>query len=328
VTTRVVVAGVDGGASSTTCVLLDATGRILGVGRGGPVDHLYRASGQAQTRRALREAFSSARGAAPRDGVPIRAVVAGLTGLEPDSQESRTAVRIIREITRAPRVHATWDAAIAFAGASAGRAGVAVIAGTGSVAYGRNAKGRIARAGGYGYLIDDAGGGMSLGRAALRAVLASADGRGPATALRPLVAARLGGWVQIRRRVYGEGGGRALLASLVPLVEKAALRGDAVAQNILQEAGHELAELVGAVASRLKMLDEAFSVFPVGGVFEMGRLVLDPLRRSLRRRAPRCLIRPPAFPPEVGAALMALEAVGVAPTPDMLQRLARSARRL
>jgi hypothetical protein len=60
----------------------------------------------------------------------------------------------------------------------------------------------------------------------------------------------------------------------------------------------------------------------------MGRLVLDPLRRSLRRRAPRCLIRPPAFPPEVGAALMALEAVGVAPTPDMLQRLARSARRL
>jgi len=328
VTTGVVVAGVDGGATSTTCVLLDATGHILGVGRGGPVDHLYRASGHAQTRRALREAFSSARGGASGHGVAIRAVVAGLTGLEPDSRESGTAVRIIREITRAPLVLATWDAAIAFAGASAGRAGVAVIAGTGSVAYGRNAKGQAARAGGYGYLIDDAGGGFSLGRAALRAVLASADGRGPATALRPLVAARLGGWPQIRRRVYGEGGGRALLASLVPLVERAALRGDDVARNILREAGHELGELVVAVASRLEMLHEAFSVFPVGGVFETGRLLLDPLRRSLWRRAPRCMIRPPAFPPEVGAALMALEAAGVALTPGMLQRLARSARRL
>ena len=327
-TTGVVVAGVDGGASSTTCVLLDATGRILGVGHGGPVDHLYRASGRAQTRRALREAFSSARGSASRHGDAIRAVVAGLTGLEPDSRESGTAVRIVREITRAPLVHATWDAAIAFAGASAGRAGVAVIAGTGSVAYGRNVKGRAARAGGYGYLIDDAGGGMSLGRAALRATLASADGRGLATALRPLVTARLGGWAQIRQRVYGEGGGRALLASLVPLIGRAALRGDDVARNILQEAAHELGELVVAVATRLQMLDEAFSVFPIGGVFEMGRLVLDPLRKSLRRCAPRCVIRPPAFPPEVGAALMALEAVGVALTPGMLQRLARSARRL
>ncbi len=138
----------------------------------------------------------------------------------------------------------------------------------------------------------------------------------------------MGGWPQIRRRVYGEGGGRALLASLVPLVEKAALRGDRVARTILQEAGHELGDLVLAVASRLKMLDEAFSVFPVGGVFEMGRLVLNPLRKSIRRRASRCVIRPPAFPPEVGAALMALEAVGVVPTPGMLQRLVRSARNL
>lgn len=327
-TTDPVVAGVDGGASSTTCVLLDATGRIRGVGRGGPVEHLYRASGRAQTRRAVREAFSSARRSASARGVTIRAAVAGLTGLEPDSRESGTAVRILREVTRAPLVRATWDVEIAFAGASGSGTGVAVIAGTGSVAYGRNAAGRTARAGGYGYLIDDAGGGMSLGRAALRAALANTDGRGPQTALRPLVAARLGGWPQIRRRVYGEGGGRAMLASLVPLVERAALRGDRMARDILQEAGDELAALVVAVASHLQILDEAFSVFPVGGVFEMGRLVLDPFRKSLRRRAPRCVIRPPAFPPEIGAALMALQAIGVAPTPAMLQRLARTARRL
>jgi len=323
----VVVAGIDGGASSTTCVLLDGTGRILGIGRGGPVDHLYRASGRVQTRRALHEAFASARAGTPRRG-PVRAVVAGLTGLEPDSRASGTAVRIVRAVTRARVVRATWDAVIAFAGASAGRPGVLVIAGTGSVAYGRNAAGRATRAGGFGYLIDDAGGGVSIGRAALRAALRSAEGRAPATALLPLVTARLGAWPQIRRRVYGEGGGRALLASLAPLVEHAARRGDRVARGILREAGCELGDLVVAVATRLKMLDQAFPVFPVGGIFEMGRLVLDPLRKTLRARAPLAVIRPPQFPPEIGAALMALEAAGVAPTPEVLRRLARSARRL
>lgn len=326
-TNAVVVAGVDGGASSTTCVLIDSTGRLLGAGRGAPVDHLYRPSGRVQTRRALREAFSAARSAAGQP-VPVRAAVVGLTGLEPDSPESRTAVRLIREVVHAPIVLATWDAVVAFAGASAGNPGVLLIAGTGSVAYGRNAHGRAIRIGGYGYLIDDEGGGVSIGQAALRAVLRAAEGRAPATALLPMVTARLGGWPQIRRRVYGEGGGRALLASLAPLVSKAARRGDRVARGILGDAGRALGQMVVTAATRLGMLREPFSVFPVGGVFEMGRLVLDPLRLILRRHAPRCVIRRPRFPPEVGAALMALEAADVTLTPEVLRRLARSVRRL
>lgn len=324
--TDVVVAGVDGGASSTACVLIDSTGRILGVGHGGPVDHLYRASGRVQTRRALREAFASAR-AATRRRVEIRAVVAGLTGLEPDSRASGTAIRIVREAARARIVRATWDAEIAFAGASAGRPGILVIAGTGSVAFGRNAQGRTVRAGGFGYLIDDAGGGVSIGQAALRAALRSGEGRVPPTALLSSVTARLGPWRRIRARVYGEGGGRALLASLVPLVSRAARRGDRVARSILRDAGGELGALVIAVASRLKMLNDTFPVFPVGGVFEIGRLVLDPMREAIRKRAPRAVIRPPAFPPEIGAALMALEAAGIVPDAKVLRRLAASARR-
>ncbi len=297
----------------------------MGAGHGGPVDHLYRASGRAQTRRALRDAFASAR-AASRRRVEIRAVVAGLTGLEPDSRASGTAIRIVREAAHARVVRATWDAEIAFAGASAGRPGVLVIAGTGSVAFGRNARGRTVRAGGFGYLIDDAGGGVSIGQAAVRAALRSAEGRVRPTMLLPLVTARLGPWRRIRARVYGEGGGRALLASLVPLVSRAARRGDRVARGILHDAGSELGALVVAVASRLGMLDEPFPVFPVGGVFEIGRPVFDPMRQAIRARAPHAVIRPPAFPPEIGAALMALEAAGVALTPEVLQRLARSAR--
>jgi len=74
-----------------------------------------------------------------------------------------------------------------------------VIAGTGSVALGRNAAGQTARAGGYGYLIDDAGGGVSIGRAALRAALRSGEGWGPKTVLADVFRAQLGGWPEIRR---------------------------------------------------------------------------------------------------------------------------------
>jgi N-acetylglucosamine kinase-like BadF-type ATPase len=234
---------------------------------------------------------------------------------------------MLREITRAPIVQATWDAVIALAGASAGEPGVLVIAGTGSVAYGQNATGGVSRIGGFGYLIDDAGGGVSIGQAALRAALRAAEGRAPATVLLSMVSARWGGWPQIRRLVYGEGGGRMLLASLAPLVAKAARRGDRVARGILADAGRALGELVVTAATDLGLLRDPFSVFPVGGVFEMGDLVLDPMRKVLTQRAPRGRCRHPKFPPEVGAALMALEAAGVPATPAILRRLTPTTQR-
>ena len=65
--------------------------------------------------------------------------------------------------------------------------GVVVIAGTGSIAYGRNERNQAARAGGWGYMLGDEGSGYWIGRAALRAVLREADRRGPATQLTGLL---------------------------------------------------------------------------------------------------------------------------------------------
>jgi len=76
------------------------------------------------------------------------------------------------------------------------------------------------------------------------------------------------------------------------------------------------------------MLHEPFPVFPVGGVFEIGRPVVDPMRAAMRTRARRAVIRPPQFPPEIGAALMALELVGIRLDAGALRRLARSGRQL
>lgn len=246
--------------------------------------------------------------------------MAGLTGLEPDSPEARLARRMVHEVVRADIIRVTWDVEVAFAGAAAGGSGIMVIAGTGSVAFGRNARGQTARAGGYGFLIDDHGGGVSIGQAALRAVLQARDGRGPHTRLLPLITERLGDWPAIRRAVYGEGG-RVLLASLVPLVARAAASHDAVARRILGAAGQALADLAAAVARRLDMREESFDLFTVGGVFAAGELVRKSLRRALRKHALRCRLRPPIFPPAIGAALLAMEAAGVPLQSAVLRQL-------
>lgn len=304
---RFVVAGVDGGASSTTCVIADSAGRTLGAGQGGPVDHLFLPAGRARTRKSLGEAISAARRAARVRG-PVRAVVAGLTGLEPGSPESRAAIGIIRKLIRADIVRATWDAEIALAGAAGNEPGIVVIAGTGSVALGRNAEGQIARAGGHGYLIDDAGGGVSIGQSAVRSALRSLEGATASTQLAEVLRAQFGDWPQMRRRVYGEDGGRALLASIVPIVAKAARQGDAVAVHILEDAGRSLARLVIAVATRLGLVKKPFDLFPLGGVFTIGRPVMEPLQSTVLSRAPRCRIRQPKYPAVMGAVFMALEA--------------------
>jgi N-acetylglucosamine kinase-like BadF-type ATPase len=304
-------------------VIADQAGRALGIGRGGPIDHLYLPAGRARTRDAIAEAYrTAARQARLRHSPAV--VVAGLTGLEPESAVSGTAARILKVVTRARAVQATWDAEIAFLGASGGGPGVMVIAGTGSVALGRNASGETARAGGYGYLIDDAGGGVSIGRAALRAALRAGEGWGPPTVLTEVFNRDLGGWAEIRRRVYGEGRGRALLASLVPSVEKAARGGDAVARMILADAGQALAVLASGVARRLRLQGRPFDLFLVGGVFKGGRLVVDPLREALRRKAPGATPRRPRFPPAVGAVLIAYESAGIPVDRRVLSRLPRT----
>ncbi len=83
------------------------------------------------------------------------------------------------------------DALVALEAGAPGEAGVVIISGTGSIAYGRNRRNEGARAGGWGHVLGDEGSGFWIGRAAMRAVLREADRRGPRTALTPLLAAAL-----------------------------------------------------------------------------------------------------------------------------------------
>jgi N-acetylglucosamine kinase-like BadF-type ATPase len=173
-------------------------------------------------------------------------------------------------------------------------AGAVVVAGTGSIAFGRNREGRTARAGGEGarfgadgQLTGDAGSGFDIGRRAVEAVLRAEEGRGPETILRDAEIAVLGadGAEELAAVLVPERA--AELSSLLPLVTRAARRGDPVAGEILDDAGTALAELALAVLRELNLAETSVGVFASGGVFRESSEVFNRVRKVLSRAAPR-----------------------------------------
>jgi N-acetylglucosamine kinase-like BadF-type ATPase len=143
------------------------------------------------------------------------------------------------------------DTEAALAGAFSGGPGVVVIAGTGSGALGRDAAGRLARAGGHGFLLGDEGGGYWIGREAVRAALRAGDLLAPPTALADVVRAAFGDLVGAVQEVHRNPTDRTLLTRLVPAVVDAATAGDAVAGRLLADAATALADLAAAVRTAL-----------------------------------------------------------------------------
>lgn len=246
------VVGVDGGGSRCTAVLAGATpagGLVeLGRGHGGAANVL--ASGPeaagASILAALDEAFA-------RAGIPRQRAAAACLGLagvgrpaERGQAEAWAAAAAVAE-----RVVVVTDAELVLAGEPPW--GVALIAGTGSLAIGRAPSGETARAGGWGPLLGDEGSGYAIAVSALRAVARMADGRGPPTELAARLTERFAaadatGLVTILGRA---GSPRREIAAAAADVVAAADAGDAVAAAILATAAEELATQVAVVARRL-----------------------------------------------------------------------------
>ncbi|MET9435313.1 BadF/BadG/BcrA/BcrD ATPase family protein [Streptomyces sp. NPDC006551] len=246
------VVGIDAGGTRIRARLAVAsTGETLGEGTGGPGNAL------SVPRDGLVRNLAAALTGAVRDGRggAVRAVVAGFAGGGPGGghENARTALAgALAAVGAAPaRVEVCGDVDVAFASAPGTPAdGLVLIAGTGAVAA-RVERRRAARAvDGDGWLLGDAGSGFWLGREALRAVLRSLDGRGPATVLAGPVGERCGGLRREDIVRYAYAGHPVRLAALSPLVVDAERAGDAVARRLLDRAADELAATVRALAPR------------------------------------------------------------------------------
>ena len=310
------VLGVDGGGSRTRCVIASLSGHILARGSGGPSNPLTAGfDGAAEAIQAAVEEASR------RCGInSFIASVMGLAGTERASTIESLETRLMLENLGDLRI--IGDAQVALAGATGCGPGVVVISGTGSIAYGENDAGETARAGGWGWRLGDEGSGYDIGNSALLAALRDHDGRGSSTLLTEKIRGALGleDLDEIVDLTYRGNMGSEEVAALAGLAGEAAGEGDNVALRILEGAGVELGVAASAVIRRLGMTG-GFTLGLVGGVFNLGSLIRESLEMSVRRTAPECVISRPRFPPEVGAALLALRDLGVELEDELLHTM-------
>ena len=298
--------GVDGGASKTAAMVIDDSGKSLGSGVAGPSNHLR--VGIETAARNIERAVNKALVAADVASREIHWAYCGIAGADHPAhrQEVVDSLSIFF-----PRGNFTVDndARIALTGAIGFGGGVVVIAGTGSVAFGRNEEGAEARAGGWGPIIGDEGSGYGIARAGLAAIMRAHDGRGPATKMTEMLKERYDMKPEdLPPFVYATTTQTDDIARYGMLVVQAAQDGDATATAILEQAGGELASAALAVARRLHLIKSAFPVAYVGGAFRAGDVLLGPMREALLAEAPQAQIGPPKQTPVEGAAQMAMRA--------------------
>src|SRR6185503_20258313 len=187
---QLLVIGIDGGASHTVAILADArTGTTLGRGDGGPSN--FQAVGAAPALRELNTAVAGAFRAAGVARVPVAAAALGLAGV--DRAEGLDVIRGWADLVQLADKHTIAnDATLLFAAGTPEGWGLAIVAGTGSIAFALDRNGKDARAGGWGYMLGDEGSAFRTGLLGLRAACRSADGAGAPTALLPLLLKELG----------------------------------------------------------------------------------------------------------------------------------------
>src|SRR5215468_2613685 len=200
------------------------------------------------------------------------------------------------------------DALIALQAGIGDAPGIVVVSGTGSIAYGRNARGEAARAGGWGYVLGDEGSGYWIGRFALRAVVRHADGRGRETSLtsRLLGHFDLTGPSELIHKVYHQELAPSAIGALAHYVQEARDDGDLVAAVILDQAAEELAATAAAVMKRLEMDHESFSFVLAGGMFHAVPWLCDQLNVLLRSLATQSRTIRLEEDPALGAVQLAL----------------------
>ena len=298
------VLGIDAGGTKTVCLLANDRGEVLAQTRASGAN--LQVMGEFGVEKILHRVMDETLG--DRD-IKLDAICLGIAGVDRprDAQTIRDVMRRIGQKTRTVVVN---DALVALVAGAGEQAGVVVVAGTGSIAYGHDAEGRAARAGGWGYLLGDEGGGFWIGRAALSAVVRQFDQRGPATLLTDLVLAhmQLTTPAEVIHAIYDRGLQRHAITGLAGVVQRAMEAGDAVAGEILDRAATELAAAASSVVTRLGMRGDVFPTVLAGGMFKGIPSLVTAVTTRLAEVAPRSEVRRLEIEPANGAVTLALAA--------------------
>jgi glucosamine kinase len=256
--------GIDGGGSKTSCVIGDDNS-LLGTGTSAGSNVIR--VGERQARENLGVAIRQACAAANVTSAQIERTCVGIAGGA--RPEIAGVVRRLLSEFVSGEIEVVGDMVIAMEAAFGGGPGVIVIAGTGSIAYGRNSEGKIARAGGWGFAISDEGSGHWIGRSAVAASMRAYDEAGT-EGMGGLLESIMKCWGVTTREqavVAANATPPPDFAALLPAVLSAADAGDATARAVLTQAGVELAALARIVIARLFANAGTVPVAVSGGVF-------------------------------------------------------------
>jgi N-acetylglucosamine kinase-like BadF-type ATPase len=317
--------GVDGGGTKTDFLLIDETGRVLASHHGGSAYYLEIGLDAVQSMMVAGIQTTLQQAAMPASQLEFAFL--GLPAYGEDSTLLSRLDRIAVDVLPVERTRCRNDMVCGWAGALAGRDGISIVAGTGSIAYGEFET-RSARAGGWGELFSDEGSAYWIAREALTLFSRMSDGRDPKGPLYNLIRERLRlrADLDLCRAVYGPPAfTRSELAALAPLVAQAVTAGDAGARRLFERAAQELAATVHAVRDQLDVprglpLPVSYS----GGMFRLGGLLRPMLQTALSSGDRSYQFVTPQLPPAAGAALYAAKLAGCALTPESLANLALS----
>ncbi|MEX0429448.1 N-acetylglucosamine kinase [Nocardioides sp. DS6] len=242
---------VDGGGTSTRSVVVDATGRRLGVARAGSGNPV--SAGTELSARSITESVAAALAAAGLGADRLGLLLLAVAGTGSPTHREELRRRLIEAGLVMPVVFES-DLLAMFAAGTHVLDGYALVAGTGAAAIRVEDGRQVAVADGLGWLLGDDGSGFWIGRRVVRAALADLDGRGPTTALTSLLLGRLGLAPDVAspRETVAAAVSRLYADRPVRLAEFARLafeaRGDEAAATILRGAGSALARTLHAVA--------------------------------------------------------------------------------
>jgi N-acetylglucosamine kinase-like BadF-type ATPase len=267
--------------------------------------------GELQARESLQRSVRQACAAAGITPAQVSCTCVGGAGAaRPELAE--VVRRSLAEILPTP-IDVVGDMQIALEAAFDTGPGVVVIAGTGSIAYGRDPHGTTVRAGGWGFAIGDEGSAHWIGRAAVSAILRAADRNDEITETRThseFSAALLKAWGVSSLPDLARAANSIPPPDFAVLFPVVAASHDDLAKQVLGNAGRELAFVAAAVIRRLfgKGHTGSVPVAMTGGVFRHAALVREVFYNELRAADARVEVNPQVVEPVEGALRMARRA--------------------
>jgi len=314
------VLGMDVGGTKTAAAIMNERGVVLGQGVGASGNINFVTLAQAE------ESFTSAIEAARRmAGVEVLKTEINIIGIEPEPDPLHP---IITRLTGCDRILHKKEGECSLVGGLVEPVGISLIAGTGSVGWGRNKQGRTHMTGCWG-TIGDEGSAYDMARQGVNAAFWAEDGRGPQTKLLDNLRQYFG--VRLIRdavtTIYQNPDVRKNFAALSRIVMQTADEGDAVAKGIIRNCAEQLALLITTAARVLEMDKAPYHVAATGGLVSRGGPFFEMVRDEIKKTHPQAELLNPRFEPVIGATLIGLQQLGIPWDADVAKNLEESAAR-